>query len=219
MKNRICIGDLNFYPVEEDINNMIMSKIDEYDENKKSKIVMGLMCLSAVLCTADILLERGEAAIWIIAAVFLCIVAGKAFFVNNMSIHSKIKYIKESIKNSQFQVAHTIAEEFELVKSAITDVNDGQIIGYNYELYAFLKTYDNEFLNEAVVCVIGSELKNGEEINNFNFKEGTKIYILRYKHNDEFHYYGIESNSKEYFQNNLKYILNCIYHKPFNRKN
>lgn len=138
---------------------MIMSKIDEYDENKKSKIVIGLMCLSAVLCTADILLERGEAAIWIIAAVFLCIVAGKAFFVNNMSIHSKIKYIKESIKNSQFQVAHTIAEEFELVKSAITDVNDGQIIGYNYELYAFLKTYDNEFLNEAVVCVIGSELK------------------------------------------------------------
>ncbi|WP_394887211.1 hypothetical protein [Clostridium butyricum] len=40
MKNKICIEDLNFYPVEEDINNMIMSKIDEYDENKKSKIVI-----------------------------------------------------------------------------------------------------------------------------------------------------------------------------------
>lgn len=214
---KMSIEDLSFYPVDEDIKNTIINKIDEYDENGRANIMKLIIGIALFLAIADLALKNSEAAIWIIGCILICIIAMRAFFVNNNSKHAKIKYIKESLKNSQFQMGSALIDEVDLIKCADTNISDGQIVGYNYELYAKIKSLEGIAINESVACVI-CNIKNHDKKIDITFKEGEKIYIIRYMHNDEYNYYGISENTESYFENNLKYILECSYYEKLDIK-
>lgn len=206
---KVSIEDLNFYPVGDQIRNVIISKIDLYDENKKYNLMLMILGTAAFLSIVDIALKHSEAAIWIIGCVLLCIIALRAFFVNNRSMHAKIKYMKESLMSSQFQIAYALIDKLDIQKNLYTDINSGKVTGYNYEVYATLKNFDGCHIKESVPCVIKLEHDSNKEEPEVDFKEGEKIYIIRYIHNDEYHYYGIKEGSAEYFEENLKFILEC----------
>ena len=206
--SKIPIEDLNFYPVDESIKNTIMSKIDEYDENGKANVMLMILGAAVFLAIIDIAFKNSEAAIWIIGCILICVIAMRAFFVHNNSRHGKIKHIKESLKNSQFQIASALIDKLNLIKYPDTNVNNGQSVEYNYELYASIKSLDGRLVNEAVACVLCNKKRDDEQMDTA-FKEGEKIYIIRYKHNNQYNYYGISENTALYFQNNLKFILEC----------
>lgn len=216
--NKVSIEDLNFYPVDEEIRNVIIDKIDSYDENKKCNIILMILGVAAFLSIVDIALKHSEAAIWIIGCILLCVIAMRAFFVNNKSVHAKIKYIKESLKRSQFQIASALIDKLDMRKSSYTDISSGKVTGYNYELYSTLKNFDGSYIKEAVPCVIRMESDSSQEEPEIEFKEGEKVYIIRYIHNDEYHYYGIKESSREYFEENLKFILECPDYNKINIK-
>ncbi len=216
--DRMSIEDLNFYPVDSNIKKNILDRIDSYDENRKSDVILIVIGTVIFLGIVDIALKNSEAAIWIIGCILICIIATRAFFVNNMSTHAKIKYIKESLNNSQFQIASALAYKLELMKSTVTDTNDGQVLGYNYELCCTLKNFDGRIINKAVSCVLDDNFRKYDEKIKYEYEEGEKIFVIRYKHKDEYFYYGIKEDSEEYFQNNLKAIIECSSYEGFDKK-
>lgn len=169
--DRMSIEDLNFYPVDSNIKKNILDRIDSYDENRKSDVILIVIGTVIFLGIVDIALKNSEAAIWIIGCILICIIATRAFFVNNMSTHAKIKYIKESLNNSQFQIASALAYKLELMKSTVTDTNDGQVLGYNYELCCTLKNFDGRIINKAVSCVLDDNFRKYDEKIKYEYEE------------------------------------------------
>ena len=215
--DKMVIEDLNFYPVDESIKNVIINKIDEYDENGRTNIMLIILGTAVFLAIMDITLKHSEAAIWIIGCILLCIIAMRAFFYNNKSNHAKIKYIKESLNSSQFQITSALIDKVNLIKYEDIDISNEHVVGYNYEIYAKIKSLDGRSVDGTVACVICG-IKSDDEADYTEFKEGKKIYIIRYMHNDEYNYYGISENTSLYFEDNLKYILECSYHENLDIK-